>query len=358
MTEPKLLNTSPNPDKLKNKMDIEEKWAQTILTKNPEDKDIEFVKELQKFNNPIQIWIKSQVLSNLGLECAKDYMDKAKELGYSTDSVIEESVNLTSFSDGTFVFSTKDTKLADKIKSLINENLKQEFQYDKEQQFGPWTWNMFNEDDKLKINKKEYNADALIQLIRNDNFLKFQFHNLSSGDNDKDLDMIWKKFVKEDPAYSVAIKTFEGYVNYYAEKNITKFDFYNKLSSLIEEAKLTVNIIDVCNFIDSFAKKNILESIELKSRIELKNVLSELKSKGIVEKLNSSELTYTDFDLNLCSEKLRNTFSISEDLSKELYKSYLLPILSEGLQFYHIGNKEFTSLYNILCAVILTNELK
>lgn len=359
MTEPKILNTSPNPDKLKNKMEIEKKWAESILSKHNEESNDIFIKELDKLTNPIQIWIKGQILTNLGIESADLYKSKATELGYSTES-IEERVNTTSFSDGTIVFSTKDKNLAEKIKTLINESYKQEFQYQGEQQTGPWTWNMFSDDENLKISKKEYNTDALIQLINHDPFLKFNYHNLMTGDNDKDLNMIWSKYVKEDTNYTKMMKTYENHVTYYASKNSIKYDFYNRLSKLLESAKILdkVNINDICNLINSFKSLNILESIELNSRIELKNILSELKSDGIVEALNLSQLTYKDFDLNTTKNKISNSFKISENTSDLLYNYYMLPILKESLQFYHIGNKDFTSLFNIINAIILTNDLK
>ncbi len=359
MSEPKILSTSPNPDKIKNKMEIEEKWATSIVDKHPEGADEAFTKELAKFENPIQIWIKGQVLSNMNLSIAELYLKKAEELGYTATSGIEESINSTTFVDGTYVFSTKDKNLADKIKSLINENLKQVFQYD-EFKFGPWTWNMFNEDEKLDVKKKEYNSDALTHLINADNFLKFTYHNLMTGDLEKDLDMIWKKYVKEDPAYSQLIKTFEGHVAYYESVQSVKFDFYNRLSSLLEESKLMdkVNISEVSNFINALSSKRIIEGFEPLLKVELKNILSELKSTGIIEKLNASQLTFEEFDKAQCNEKLIKTFGISEALATPLYNKYLLPILKESLQFYHIGNKEFTSLFNIITAIVLTNNLK
>lgn len=359
MSEPKLLNTSPNPDKIKNKMEIEEKWATSIISKNTDEADKAFAEALEKFDNPIQIWIKGQVLSNLGMAIAELYLKKAEALGYTATTGIEEAVNVTNFNDGTYIFSTKDKNLIDKIKNLINENLKQEFQYD-EGKFGAWTWNMFKEGEDLKVKKKEYNDVALSHLINADTFLKFTYHNLMTGDIEKDLDMIWNKHVKDDPAYSKAIKTYETYVAYHENTQVVKYDFYNRLSKLLEESKLIdkINIVEVSTFINKMSELSILEGFEPLLKVELKNILSDLKSTGIIEKLNASQLTFDDFELNKCDEKLSKSLGVSENLSKALYNAYLLPILNESLQFYYIGNKEFTSLFNIITSLILTNNLK
>ncbi len=291
--EPNLINKSPNPDKIKNKMDIEKKWADKILKSNPDDFESIFCDHLVKLTNPIQIWIKGQVLSNLGISCADKYLNKASELGYYVESNNANIINVTKFNDGTHVFSTKDPSIVEKINNIMLENLKQEFQYD-EDKIGSWSWNMFNNiENDIKIKKAEYNSDALFNMIKNDNFLKFTYHNLMSGNLKDDLDLIWDKYVKDDLNYKKLIKQYEGIVNRDNETKAVKYEFYTRLTNLLKEAKIfdKFNVSDICKIISNFKQSRILENVnDPLEKIAIKNIASDLKTKGLTEKFNKSNI--------------------------------------------------------------------
>lgn len=358
--EPNLMSKSPNPDKIKNKMEIENKWANKIIKSNPDDIESVFCDELNKLDNPIQIWIKGQVLLNLGIKCADTYMAKANELGYSTNMNENSNIKVTKFNDGTFVFSTKDPILVEKINNLMNESIKQEFQYEVDK-IGDF--NMFNDEDEksIKVKKDEYNSDALLNMIKNDNFLKFTFHNLSSGNLNDDLKMIWNNYVKDDLVYKNTIKQYENIQIKEDSNKVVKYDFYNRLNNLINEAKIDnkFDINKIALIISNFKSSSILENHinDISEKIAIKNIVSDLKSKGLYESLNLLKLSISEIISDNGTKKISKHFNIKESTSYILQHLYFKPLINESIKLYDNNGIEFTKLFNIMASVILTNEL-
>lgn len=360
--EPNLINKSPNPDKIKNKMEIEKKWADKILKSNPDDPESAFCDVLVKLDNPIQIWIKGQVLSNLGISCADKYLNKASQLGYCVESnIVDNAINVTKFNDGTHVFSTKDPSIVEKINNIMLESLKQEFQYD-EDKMGVWSWNLFKDmESDIKVKKDEYNSDALFNMIKNDNFLKFTYHNLMSGNMKDDLDLIWDKYVKDDLNYKKLIKQYEGIVNKDAEYRSVKNEFYTRLINLLNEAKIKdkFNVSAVCDIISDFKSSRILENInDPLEKVAIKNIASDLKTKGITEKFNESNITVEKMkSYDKACYTLSKMFDIKESTSNIILNMYMIPLLDAAVKLYEKNDVEFTSLYNIMLSIVLTNEI-
>lgn len=99
------------------------------------------------------------------------------------------------------------------MKKNISEKSNQAFLYSNDEVNA----NTINPDDKIE--KPEYNDIALRAMIDNDAFLRFSYHELSTGDQEKDLDKMYKSYVKGDDEMLRKLATFEKYVLYKESKN-------------------------------------------------------------------------------------------------------------------------------------------
>jgi len=391
----KLLEKDPNPDKLK-KIEVEQDWAMKQLDKSKNDgsdPNEAFCKLLLGIKNPIQIWIRGEILNNLGLDCASAYLERARELGYDgTPIVIKKNapainpkvldngyadeldgvnikkeavtpINLTEFPDGTFIFSTKDPVLANKIKALNERAIKeaqQQFLYTgQSDRMNTWGWNMFHTDEEDKTKMPEYDPKVLFDLIRHDTFLNFTFHNLSTGEFDKDLDMVWKSYVKGNAEYLTKMKTFETYANYEYKTSAVKYTWYNDLKTLLKESKLDekINIIDASKVCQEAIKvvKSKKDNMTITAKIEMKNSFIDRPYSEVISEICQSGIKFEDFkgeSIKPIVEKLRN---INKELSVEYYQSLIhnviAPALNETIKLNWLGGKKVTDLFCIIYAI-------
>lgn len=101
----------------------------------------------------------------------------------------------------------EDTK--ENIEALVNENHKQQFIY------SPQEEKKYKIDEDAPVEKKlEYNPIALRHMISDDAFLKFSFHNLSVGNEEEDLKLIYNTYIKDEENMMSKLKTYESYTEH------------------------------------------------------------------------------------------------------------------------------------------------
>lgn len=389
--ETKILDKSPNPDKLENKLQQEVEWAQKLMDKDSETCSDAFMKQLSKLDNPIQIWIKSQALKSLDCECYKDYEDKAKELGFNSDMMktvtvpkvvgngiignpvgniagIHEAVNVTKFADGTYVFSTKNKEIIEKMNELaqmLPSQMKQVFQYpNTEDKVGTMAWDMFHQSvEDIKAEKPEFDSTALFNLINNNHFLKFTYHNLMTGDTPKDLEMMWKDYVKNDDVLMKQLKVSENYVSYDERTSSVKFNWFNVLNESINKVKISkdLNINKYSFEVNSLISKTktLFESILPELKIEWRNLAYSLDTYQLAEKISEMHLSFIQIDTNVgIYESLNKSIKLSNDISSCFYHGPILECTKKCLKHLYIGSKDTSNLFNITLSIVLKEACK
>ncbi len=372
--EVKMLSKDPNPDKLKNKMKIEEEWAQKIIDKSEDPCDA-FMKALKGFKDPIQIWVKGVILGNADISCAKDYLDKARELGYSNDTkpnpmtmqsdvaadpspTMETVANITNFPDGTMVVSTKDVETIRKINEILGPGKeKQVMQYPSvEDQMNSPAWDMFY-NTGAQMEKPEYDNSALISLINSNHFLQFTYHNLATGELQKDYDMMYKTYVKGDKILMAQLKTFENYVGYVENAAAAKLPYFEEL----RESTLKAGLKDLNINKYAVSLNGVLESLRTEFenfqshvKIEWKNIGHTHKIAKLSEKLSAVKLGLTEIDKNEgITEKLTTKLECTPELGTAIASGPVLEAAKLAADQLWIGSKEATALFNITLATII-----
>lgn len=375
--EVKMMSKDPNPDKLKNKLKIEHEWATKIVDKCDGDPCEEFIKALKALKDPLQIWTKGTVLKNMELSCAAEYFDKARELGYSNDTkpnpmtmvsdtadapsaTMEQRASVTNFPDGTMVISTKDKAIIDKINEILGPGKeKQVFQYAASQELkDTWAWDMFYNAEAPKVDKPEYDNKALIYLINNNHFLKFQYQNLMTGELQKDLDMIWKDYVKGDRVLLDQLKTHENYVGYVEQTAAVKLPFYAGLTEALKVAKvgkeIAVNKYAVAISAVVEGLRSNFETCSPRTKVEWRNIGYNNEIAVLAEKLSSANLGLTELVNNAITEKMTGKFECSPEMCAALYASGAIEeSLTLAAGHLWTGTKNATNVFNITLATVI-----
>lgn len=369
MEDSTLLNKAPNPDKLKNKLAIEQEWAKKIL--NKEDYESVLAKQLDKLDNPLQIWIKAQALKSLNCTYFQFFINKAKDLGYQSDIVIKleeptivgngivEGLNSTKFSDGTHVFSTKNPDLIKAINELASgfvtsDTNKQVLQYPENDT--TLNFNMFLNSD-IKVEEPKYDNNALIALINNDHFLKFNYQNLTTGDQAKDLDMIFNSYIKGDDLMLNKLKQFEQLVSYNEGIQSNKINFFNDFKTLLVENKLDklINANSLSITLNQYILENKKAFDQFLStfKVEWKNISFNQTLSDIYKVVSETKIAYSDVLDNKAIDKLSEHIKVSYDLSGAMVQGPVTESLNIAKKHLFIGEKESTKLFNIVLAVLL-----
>lgn len=117
------------------------------------------------------------------------------------------------------LMTMEDGKLSDYVEEVTeeefidytstNENHKQHFEY------SPQEETKYKIDEEAPVVKKlDYNPIALKHMISDDAFLKFSYHNLSIGNEDEDLNLIYNTYIKGEDEMLSKLKTYESYTTY------------------------------------------------------------------------------------------------------------------------------------------------
>jgi hypothetical protein len=281
MEDNKAKELKKSPFNLKLKYDNEKEFFCKIIDKikknvvlSEQDKELrsEFEKALKDTKSPIQMHVRGTALLELGYEFGNEFISKAADNGFAiTESIINEGIYkkpyfkyfeqifnlftnkpvsqdiLMSYLEGDHLpmqdFISYNLKpdlkwmtaigvldAADSIvigayeNGLIKEGAKQETIYDPNEERIAMLkkWNVFEDEDAPKFKAPKYNRLALRHMIEDDAFLKFSFHNLATGDDEKDLDLIFDTYVEKDQMYLQKMKTYESHSNRMLENKKSK----------------------------------------------------------------------------------------------------------------------------------------
>jgi len=115
-----------------------------------------------------------------------------------------EEVTEEEFNSYTNTVQTPDVNPAGM--SHLDENHKQQFEYSPQEE----TKYKIDEDAPV-VKKLDYNPIALKHMISDDPFLKFSYHNLSVGEEETDLELIYNTYIRDEADMMNKLKTYESY---------------------------------------------------------------------------------------------------------------------------------------------------
>lgn len=200
--------------------------------------------------------------------------------------------------------------------------------------------------------KPEYDQVALRYLINGDNFLKFAYHNLSTGDVNADLDMMYKQYVKGEEAYVNQLKTFESLVatNYSTvinsnEQIATIMETLNTLNIAIDK---DATIAALCNIVNDMA----ISVPKLKESFLLSSV--DNKKQAISKMLENNIETLTNIFLNKKSEDIQA--DIKQEINADFTADLLTNCIDEAIHIVSkhawMGNKEASAITAIVASML------
>lgn len=229
--------------------------------------------------------------------------------------------------------------------------------------------------------EKEYNDTSLKNLIESDAFLKFSYATLSTGDDEKDLDMIYNNYVKGDDAMKSKLKQFESYTFSILEKFNKSRQLNSSILETLKQYDIQINegiLSDVVNKIStalSGLKSKAIQVYQMATsdvKAELKRVFSGMSLKEIADKINAAEITSTEVkavtenngpagnlkpnsELTL-TEKIIKAFSLTAAAAGVV--AIILSIaLPEVFKINYIGNMPSSYLFGIGGATLLLSAL-
>lgn len=229
--------------------------------------------------------------------------------------------------------------------------------------------------------EKEYNDTSLKNLIESDAFLKFSYATLSTGDDEKDLDMIYNNYVKGDDAMKSKLKQFESYTFSILEKFNKSRQLNSSILETLKQYDIQINegiLSDVVNKIStalSGLKSKAIQVYQMATsdvKAELKRVFSGMSLKEIADKINAAGITSTEVkavtennegegnlkpnsELTL-TEKIIKAFSLSAAAAGVV--AIILSIaLPEVFKINYIGNMPTSYLFGIGGATLLLSAL-
>lgn len=248
---------------------------------------------------------------------------------------------------------TGDT--VENVEAVINETHRQQFEYSPQEET---KWKLFEDDAAVK--KPDFNPTALSHMISDDAFLKFSMHNLATGDNDKDLEMIFNTYVKGDDDMMNKLKTYESYNSSLLERTIVRDNVSQTIISTLTDLKVEGITNDVIANISKSIKENIdtvkmnyaLFTPEVKK--ELKETFGKLSLNDVVTKLKESKMTLAYS--NKLSEEISKAFEISNSAAQYVINTFnaALPGINEVV---YIGAEPATYLFAIKASIMTLNGL-
>lgn len=295
----------------------------------------------------------SEVLQNNLKRVIDSYLS-----GDGSNEMKEETVGALAAITGDTVENI-DALLTKVMTGKIIETFKQQFMYSPQEET---KWKIF-EDDAV-IEKPKFNAMALRHMISDDAFLKFCYHNLSTGVEDKDLELIYNTYIKSDDDMMNKLKTYESYTSKVLEGNINRDSVAQSIADVLTDLNIELNDEikgDIINRTSAAVKENIttsksafnLYTADIKN--ELRTVFKEATINSIVTKLGESKITVAD-DKNVLSEKASKAFGLSNDGANYVVK-IIESVMPRITEMAYIGSEPTTYLFGIGTAITLLSSL-
>ena len=180
--------------------------------------------------------------------------------------------------------------------------------------------------DDMPVNEKpKFNIDAVKRLIEDDAFLKFSYSNLLTGDFEKDMELIYNTYIKNDDAYSNKLKAYESYV-YMLKENAVMSSIYtediqnilNAFSVDLADEKVEL-LYDIAAYVSDNATKfkSYLNLLTPDLKREYRTSIATLNTVDIAMKIYHSNISLSN-NIADNNEKLSDVLGISSQLSMVL----------------------------------------
>ena len=219
-----------------------------------------------------------------------DYYEIGKEFNLGT---IEDNVQ-----------SVVDVKI---LESNINETFKQHFGYNNSD--APWVLY----DSVEAPEKVEYNHVGVKNLVMQDNFLRYMYEEMMTGNYYEDMEMMYTKYIKTDEDYLHKLKTYEKFAIYQIKEAVNKNEIGSKVVSTCSEIDLELTDDDFIDLVDMLPKVEelkekykqnyILLTNECKSNI--KNTFEDLDIIDLLNQFKDTKLSQKDLEDDNVLETLK-----------------------------------------------------
>lgn len=216
--------------------------------------------------------------------------------------------------------------------------------------------------DDMPVNEKpKFNIDAVKRLIEDDAFLKFSYNNLLTGDFEKDMELIYNTYIKNDDAYSNKLKAYESYV-YMLKENAVMSSIYTEdiqgiLSAFsVDLADEKVELLyDIAAYVSDNATKfkSYLNLLTPDLKQEYRTSIATLNPVDIAMKIYHSNINLSN-DIADNNEKLSDVLGISSQLSMVLLN--IFNSVGSDLKYQHFSNDTFIN--SIIFIIVVTLIMK
>jgi hypothetical protein len=193
------------------------------------------------------------------------------------------------------------------LESNINETFKQHFGYDNSD--APWVLY----DSVEAPEKPEYNHVGVKNLVMQDNFLRYMYEEMMSGNYYEDMEMMYTKYIKTDEDYLHKLKTYEKFAIYQIKEAVNKNEIGSKVVSTCSEIDLELTNDDFIDLVDMLPKVEelkekykqnyILLTNECKSNI--KNTFEDLDIIDLLNQFKDTKLSQKDLEDDNVLETLK-----------------------------------------------------
>ncbi len=208
--------------------------------------------------------------------------------------------------------------------------------------------------------KKEYSPEAIMNVINSDPFLKFSYHELNTGDFEKDMEMIYKTYIKDNDELVSKLLTMESYVGMLKENSLSKSPNINVIEMILNKNNINpLNYKDILFNIENIINENlqffrhefVLLTSDFKTNFRTK--MSEVSALELSDMILTSELKFND-DTETIISKLNTKFGFND----ESYGLFIYNVLSYVKDTLTKTDIENIQLYEILMTAVSAIILK
>lgn len=206
-------------------------------------------------------------------------------------------------------------------------------------------YNIFDENEKEYV-KPDFNIDAVKRMIEADSFLNFSYHNLLSGDFEKDMELIYNTYIKKDDKYMSKLKTYESYSKMLKENILATTKYNTMLEEIINNFNIDLGedttdiMFKMAEFIDAnkakFKSYFALLTPDLKE--EFRNKFNNTAYAEVAQELLDTDFNISKEDIDNISS-MSNKLEISEQLAllllnivKSVYNEYQYKMITDDIE--------------------------
>jgi hypothetical protein len=172
-----------------------------------------------------------------------------------------------------------------------------------------------------KYEKPEYDITALKYIINEDPFLTYTYNELMEGDWQKDFDMMFNNYIKNDEDFLKKLKTKEKYMMSLNENLVADSLIKSQIVDLLNSQELNFDapvlnkiVLEIENIIETLkvSLKTEISTSDANTKFEFAEKISSLSSFELLNKF--SRLKYKDIN-EITTKDIIETFNINEELS-------------------------------------------